>query len=339
MIKRILLLLFKLLICLTVLSCSFVGQSYADPGGSFEVPEVNDDFDKGSPHRNTQPKKEEDQSFRFSDVFIWLGIAENEKEADRTLSAVVDCIPIASTIKSIIDLASGKDSISGDELDAFDYVVSILGIIPYVKIVKLFKGPLKNAWGFIEGFYNSSKKKIVGFLEEVYNDGKNLLKEINRKIDDLAAQLDFSPKLQPAGGPSHIPQKPGVNKIEGKNNGGTKGTDNTELGSVTGYKFKKGVDLDFRGTGKTYKDALDEAFKRTGVPREDFIVTKWGKDANGKSFPVEWRAKNGAEVNIDTGHTKNGPDVPHVGYQTGGKRGSGGAVRGHILVDSVPVNR
>ncbi|MBA2874570.1 polymorphic toxin type 47 domain-containing protein [Thermaerobacillus caldiproteolyticus] len=118
-----------------------------------------------------------------------------------------------------------------------------------------------------------------------------------------------------------------------------KGTGNTELGKITGYKFKEDVDLDFRGTGKTYRDALNEAFIRTGVPRTEFTVTKWGRDANGKSFPVEWRAKNGAEVNIDIGHTKNGPDVPHIGYQTGGKRGGGGAIRGHILVDDVPVNR
>ncbi|GCD83038.1 hypothetical protein PTHTG4_21010 [Parageobacillus thermoglucosidasius] len=85
-----------------------------------------------------------------------------------------------------------------------------------------------------------------------------------------------------------------------------KGTGNTELGKITGYKFKEDVDLDFRGTGKTYRDALNEAFIRTGVPRTEFTVTKWGRDANGKSFPVEWRAKNG-------------PDVPHIGYQTGGK--------------------
>ncbi|MED0652478.1 polymorphic toxin type 47 domain-containing protein [Aeribacillus composti] len=88
---------------------------------------------------------------------------------------------------------------------------------------------------------------------------------------------------------------------------------------MTGYKFKEDVDLDFRGTGKTYRDSLNEAFIRTGVPRTEFTVTKWGRYANGKSFPVEWRAKNGAEVNIDIGHTKNGPDVPHIGYQTGGK--------------------
>ncbi|MEC2340415.1 polymorphic toxin type 47 domain-containing protein [Weizmannia sp. CD-2023] len=28
-----------------------------------------------------------------------------------------------------------------------------------------------------------------------------------------------------------------------------------------------------------------------------------------------------------------------MGYQTGEKRGGGGAIRGHILVDDVPVNR
>ena len=112
-----------------------------------------------------------------------------------------------------------------------------------------------------------------------------------------------------------------------------------ELGSKTGYKFKNGQDVDFRGTGKTSTDALNEAFKKTETPKSEFEVTKWRKDANGKTFPVEWRAKNGAEVNIDSGHTTNGPDVPHIGYQTGGKRGSGGAERGHILVDHVPVSR
>ncbi|EKQ50590.1 MULTISPECIES: polymorphic toxin type 47 domain-containing protein [unclassified Clostridium] len=117
------------------------------------------------------------------------------------------------------------------------------------------------------------------------------------------------------------------------------GESKAELGNVTGYVFKEGVDVDLRGTGKTYIDALEDAFSKIGTAKSDFQVTKWGKDANGKSFPVEWRASNGAEVNVDIGHTTNGPDVPHVGYQTGGKRGSGGAVRGHILVDDVPINR
>ena len=126
---------------------------------------------------------------------------------------------------------------------------------------------------------------------------------------------------------------------QGGSSDGGNGEINSELGSVTGYRFKEGIDTDFRGTGKSYKDALNKAFDNIGLNKSDFEVTKWSKDANGKSFPVEWRAKNGAEVSIDIGHTTNGPDVPHVGYQTGGKRGGGGAVRGHILVDNVPINR
>lgn len=66
-----------------------------------------------------------------------------------------------------------------------------------------------------------------------------------------------------------------------------------------------------------------------------------GKDKNGKSFPVEWRTDSGAEVNIDAAHSPEGgaPTVPHVGWQTGGKRSSGGAIRGHIFVDEVLYNR
>ena len=106
------------------------------------------------------------------------------------------------------------------------------------------------------------------------------------------------------------------------------------------YQFKEGVDIDSRGKG-TYKDALDIAFEKTGIPKEDFTVTKWGKDKYGKSFPVEWKAKNGYEVNIDIGHSpsENAPTVPHIGWQTAGKRGSGGGTRGHIFVDDVPYNR
>lgn len=116
-----------------------------------------------------------------------------------------------------------------------------------------------------------------------------------------------------------------------------------ESGSSSGfgnYKFKEGIDVDLRGKG-TYKDALKDAFNKTGVSKKDFNVTKWGKDKNGKSFPVEWRANNGAEVSIDLGRSPHGeaPTVPHVGWQTGGKRGNGGALRGHIFVDDVPYNR
>ncbi len=110
--------------------------------------------------------------------------------------------------------------------------------------------------------------------------------------------------------------------------------------SLGNYTFKEGVDIDLRGQG-THKDALEIAFEKTGLSKDNFEVKKWGKDKNGKSFPVEWKAKNGAEVNIDLGHSPLGeaPAVPHVGWQTGGKRGLGGAVRGHIFLDEVPYNR
>ncbi|ONI37643.1 hypothetical protein AN639_09480 [Candidatus Epulonipiscium fishelsonii] len=98
---------------------------------------------------------------------------------------------------------------------------------------------------------------------------------------------------------------------------------NFELGSVTGYKFKENNDINYRKTSNNYKDAIDEAFIRTGEKRKEFYVTKWRRDVYGKSFPVEWRHKSGAEVNIDAAHKKKGPDIPHIGYQTGGKRGKG----------------
>lgn len=89
------------------------------------------------------------------------------------------------------------------------------------------------------------------------------------------------------------------------------------------------------------EEALNMAFEKTGVPKEQFEVTKWGVDKNGKSFPVEYRAANGAEVSVDLGHLaeSGAPTVPHVGWQTGGKRINGGGQRGHIFVDEVPYNR
>lgn len=87
-------------------------------------------------------------------------------------------------------------------------------------------------------------------------------------------------------------------------NGGVKYPKNNPTQEGTSklkYKLKP-QDLDWRGSGKSYKDALEEAFNRTGVPKDQFEVTKWGKDINGKSIPVEWKSKNGAEVNIDWPH-------------------------------------
>jgi len=96
-------------------------------------------------------------------------------------------------------------------------------------------------------------------------------------------------------------------------------------------------DLDWRGKGKTFNDALNEAFEKTGVDRNKFEVTKWGKDLNGKSIPVEYRAEGGAEVSVDFAHEKNGPDQPHVGWQTPGKGAN--QQKGHIILDKVPAGR
>ncbi|TDK57718.1 hypothetical protein E1508_01715 [Pseudomonas moraviensis] len=89
-----------------------------------------------------------------------------------------------------------------------------------------------------------------------------------------------------------------------------------------------------------------EAYTRTGVSKNEFTVIKWGKDQYGKSYPTEWRVlegrNKGAEVNMDDPRlVPSGDDQtdPHVGYQTLGKRGTGGAVRGHILLEFLPVSR
>ena len=75
--------------------------------------------------------------------------------------------------------------------------------------------------------------------------------------------------------------------------------------------------------------------KKTGLEPKDFQVTKYGVDKYGKSVPVEYRSKNGAEVSIDYAHDKNGPDAPHVGWQGPGKKNDSG----HIMLDEVPAGR
>jgi RHS repeat-associated protein len=116
------------------------------------------------------------------------------------------------------------------------------------------------------------------------------------------------------------------------------------------WELNSAVDLDWRKqNGSAYEQmhkGLDEAFRRTGIYKDDYSVTKWGKDKYGKSFPTEWRVEKGpnkgAEVNIDDPTlipSKEGPQSPHIGYQTPGKRAGGGAVRGHILLELLPLSR
>ncbi|MGY2377612.1 polymorphic toxin type 47 domain-containing protein, partial [Pseudomonas sp. SDO524_S393] len=118
----------------------------------------------------------------------------------------------------------------------------------------------------------------------------------------------------------------------------------------TTWIFNPDVDIDRRHeSGNAYEQmhrGIKEAMQRTGTAKEEFEVTKWGKDQYGKSFPTEWRVlvgpNKGAEVNIDDPtlvHSANGPRTPHIGYQAAGKRRTGGTTRGHILLTLVPVSR
>lgn len=50
--------------------------------------------------------------------------------------------------------------------------------------------------------------------------------------------------------------------------------------NLSNYKLGPN-DIDLRGTGKDYHEALDIVFEKTGYSREQFIVSKWARDANG----------------------------------------------------------
>lgn len=109
-----------------------------------------------------------------------------------------------------------------------------------------------------------------------------------------------------------------------------------DIGSLTGYDVKD-VDLDWRDSGKTFEEALQEAFRRTGIKKEQFYPKDWSKDINGKSGVVEWIGPDGAEVSIDAPHKYRGPDVFHIGFKTSGKGKN--RKKGHIFLDCVPYFR
>lgn len=113
-------------------------------------------------------------------------------------------------------------------------------------------------------------------------------------------------------------------------------TQSNQVTKALRYELKA-TDLDLRGQEVNFNKTLEKAFEQTGVNRENFEVTQWGKTKDGKSIPVEYRAEGGAEVSIDFGHTTNGPEVPHVGWQTAGKGKDSSS--GHILLDDIPAGR
>jgi RHS repeat-associated protein len=129
-------------------------------------------------------------------------------------------------------------------------------------------------------------------------------------------------------------KKAGKKARKGRSGRGS-GADDVDPAFKNGWTMKSGIDADWRKSGKTWRDAKAEAFRRTGVDKDKFKITKWAQSTDGKSFPVEWRGPQGAEVSIDFGHKNNGPGVPHVGWQKPGKK----ADVGHILLDDVPFGR
>lgn len=88
-----------------------------------------------------------------------------------------------------------------------------------------------------------------------------------------------------------------------------------------------------------FQKALSRAFEKTKESRESFTETKFAKTTEGKTIPVEYQYRGGAEVSVDFPHEKKGPDCDHIGWQTVGKRSNNGGERGHILLDFVPAGR
>lgn len=112
------------------------------------------------------------------------------------------------------------------------------------------------------------------------------------------------------------------------------------------WSFNRVKDVDWRGTGRTHLDGLEEAFKRTGYNQQDFQITKWGITKEGKTIPVEWQGPQGTQVNMDIPELNNvkqngvlgeGPHQPHIGYQNSGKGAE--RIRGHIFIDIIPATR
>jgi RHS repeat-associated protein len=85
--------------------------------------------------------------------------------------------------------------------------------------------------------------------------------------------------------------------------------------------------------GRDFDQARREGFERAGMLDPDDV--KFTKVDPATGTVVEFKGPGGAKVAYDSPHPSEGPghDMPHVGWQTAGKRGTDGAARGNITYD------
>lgn len=192
--------------------------------------------------------------------------------------------------------------------------------------------PAKLLFDKIEKIFGESKDAILRSLEK-YRNGSGLEAAGGPRWGGRDYDRNDDPNL--------------YSRNESNSGGGSSGF-NAKLPRLSGnnWKFDSKKDIDLRGTDRSYRDGLELAFERTGIPKDQFTVTKWGKDINGKSVPTEYSGPNGASVNMDIPELNNvksngtlgeGPHQPHIGYQTPGKGKN--RVRGHIFTDYIPATR
>jgi RHS repeat-associated protein len=84
---------------------------------------------------------------------------------------------------------------------------------------------------------------------------------------------------------------------------------------------------------KNFDEARKKAFQRAGMT--DPSKVGFSKVDPKTGTVVEFKGPGGAKVAYDSPHADPGPghDMPHVGWQSAGKRGSGGTERGNITYD------
>ena len=82
--------------------------------------------------------------------------------------------------------------------------------------------------------------------------------------------------------------------------------------------------------GLTFDEARTLGFEKAGMTEANEV--KFTKVDPETGTVVEFKGQGGAKVSYDGPHPEPGPshDVPHIGWQSAGKRGAGGAVRGNI---------